>query len=93
MTESELYNRVMTELDRIVADIQGGLGSVPMDTGNLRRSIKVRVLSPTKFQLYIDEQQAPYAEDINEHVAFWNRLYHQVSYRLANVLGQVGQKE
>lgn len=93
MTENELYDIITSELDKTISDIQGGLGNVPKKTGNLRESIKVRIISPTNFQIYLDENQAPYGPKINEHVQFWNRIYHQVSYRLASALGQIGKKE
>jgi hypothetical protein len=70
MTEKELFNIVSNELNRIVADIQGGLGNVPKDSGNLRESIKIKIIGPTNFQLYIDEQKAPYAGKIDENVQF-----------------------
>jgi len=41
----------------------GSIAGVPIDTGNLRRSIKVRETS-TGFQVYIDEEQAPYAASV-----------------------------
>jgi len=70
MTKQELMAAVEAELDKILTEIQGGLANVPKDTGNLRQSIKVRVVGPMQIQLYIDEEQAPYAADINEHTAF-----------------------
>lgn len=59
MNEKEI---VRAALLSIVSQI-GAIAGVPIDTGNLRRSIKLRETS-TGFQVYIDEEQAPYASSV-----------------------------
>ena len=93
MTQAELIDIVYNELTKAVSMIQGGLGNVPKKSGNLRNSIKVVMIGPTQFQVYLDETMAPYAEKINENNAFWNRVYHQISYKLAGALGTMGSKQ
>jgi hypothetical protein len=66
---------------------------VPIDEGNLRRSIKLRQIGPNNWQIYIDEKQAPYAEKVNKYNPYWARVNQYVSSRLAAVLGTVGRRE
>ena len=67
--------------------------NIPMKTGNLRASIKYRKIGPNQYQVYIDEQQAPYAGDVEEMAPFWDRVAMTLSYRLASVLGGESRRE
>lgn len=77
------------ELNLIVSRL-GREANVPKDTGNLWKSIKFRKVSPNKFQVYIDDKQAPYAAELEP---FWNRVFVVLSHRLAAILNTQGQME
>ncbi len=84
------------EIEKELEMIIGGIGAqagVPMKSGNLRKAIKLRRTGPTSFQIYMDEEQAPYAEAIEELKPYWNRVAMAVSYRLASKLGGSGRRD
>ena len=73
---------------------------VPIDTGNLRLdSIKLRRTGDLTWEIYIDEQVAPYAKYVNEHIPshhtpkqysneqFWKRFCKVFMRELQNKLG------
>ena len=92
MSIEELLLEIEAELDLIVSGI-GADANVPMKSGNLRDSIKLRKLGPMNFQLYIDEEQAPYAGSIEEMKPYWNRVAMALSYRLAAKFGAKGYRD
>jgi hypothetical protein len=57
----EIYDIIEAELIRLLPTLD-----VPIRTGNLLRSIKYR-RTPTGFQVYLDESQAPYAEKVEDN--------------------------
>lgn len=92
MTEQELVDIVYAELKRIVEAAPAG-ANVPIDEGTLRDSIKLRQVGPTQWQVYVDEEQAPYAGKVNEYNHYWARVHQYISSRLAASLGKVGRRE
>lgn len=67
--------------------------NVPIQEGNLRQSIKTRKTGPGSYQVYVDEEQAPYAEKVEEMKPFWERVAMTLSYRLATALGGQSRRE
>ena len=83
-------------IEREIQRALSGLGEeagVPKKTGNLRDAIKYRKIGLNQYQIYIDEEQAPYAGDIEAIAPFWNRVAMTLSYRLASVLGGESRRE
>lgn len=70
--------------------IAPGAANVPKITGNLRASIKLKE-TPNGFQVYIDEGQAPYAEEVNERSHYWQRVGVFIGQYLAQQLGGDGR--
>jgi len=80
--------RVIAEIERKLNMIVPSIGAeanVPIDTGNLRASIRLRRIGPLQFQVYLDEEQAPYADSVESMKPYWNRVAMAISYSLATL--------
>ena len=80
--------RIIAEIERrlnMIVPTIGAEAAVPMRSGNLRGSIKLRRLGPLNFQVYIDEEQAPYAESVEYMKPYWNRVAMEIAYSLATL--------
>lgn len=88
MNNEELMSMVGTALASIIPSI-GAAASVPIDTGNLRASIKLRRVGDA-YEIYIDQQQAPYAARVNEYSQYWRRVAVAIQDRLKISLGDAG---
>ena len=79
-------DKILLELEAELELIVSGIGAeanVPMKSGNLRDAIKLRKLGPLNYQVYIDEEQAPYAASMEEFKPYWNRVAMAMAYRLS----------
>jgi hypothetical protein len=91
----ELEN-ILLEIEAELELIVNGIGAeagVPVKSGNLRSAIKLRKMGPMNYQLYIDEEQAPYAGSIEDLKPYWNRVAMALSYRLAAKFGGDGRRD
>lgn len=83
----ELYRIIEEELRILTKN-----ADIPIRTGNLRNAIKLIQLG-TGFRIYLDEQQASYAMEVEERNPYWTRFAMRVSQRLAAKLGVEGRRE
>jgi len=85
MNEKELIRGALLS---IISNI-GAIAGVPVKTGNLRRAIKIRETS-TGFQVYMDLDQAPYAESVESVSPYWRRVAVALNDQLKAILGDRG---
>lgn len=88
MNNEELMSMVGAALASIVPTI-GAFASVPIDTGNLRASIKLRRVGDA-FEVYIDQDQAPYAASVELFKPYWRRVAMAIQDQLKIALGDTG---
>ena len=80
--------RIIAEIERklnIIVPQIGAEASVPIKSGNLRSAIKLRRTGPLNFQVYLDEEQAPYAESVELMKPYWSRVAMSIAYDLATL--------
>lgn len=76
-------------IDRVMATISNEIATsddVPVVTGNLRSAIKVRPAA-YGFDIYVDQDIAPYGAAVNERRQYWRRIALMVHDRLRAALG------
>lgn len=103
------YAEVLQKIDEIMARIESSIVSnpeIPQDTGNLKRSIKVRKTS-YGYDIYLDTGSmtteeweknpvsgvAPYGVQLNNFKPYWRRLAFSIRDQLNSEIGSTFNTE